>query len=415
MLLRGYNLSPFLERVAGCMTVQGVAQWYGKYKQGQSQGMRAGRQLLTIAAIGLIALPLSARFVPGTRPAIDRIGLLQPFTAAGIVPADAAEGGEARGGFGGGPTKVIASAVQHLPLRDVIVAIGSARGVQSVEMSFGIGGRLSAVNVAAGDRVAAGDVIAELDAEAAGLAVERARLIVEDARKTLERLERLAKSGATAATQSQDAELALRTAELGLQTAESDLANHRLAAPVAGYVGLIGPQIGDLVSPSIPVTRIEDRSSLIVDFQVPERVAAAVTAGTIIEASAISGAEQPLRGRVVAVDNRVDETSRSLRVQAEIPNADDRLRAGMAFRVTIVFMGAELPAVDPLAIQWGADGAFVWVVRGGKAARVPIRILQRNTDVVLVDATFESGDLVVTEGVQALRPDADVTPVTGGS
>lgn len=377
--------------------------------------MRAGRQVLAIVAIGLVALPLSARFVPGTRPGLDRIGLLQPLMAAGIVPADAAEGGEARGGAGGGPTKVIAASVQLLPRQDVITAIGSARGVQSVEMSFEISGRLAAVSVAAGDRVAAGDVIAILDAEAATLAVERAKLILDDARKTLERLERLARSGATAATQSQDAELALRTAELGLQSAQSDLANHRLVAPAAGYVGLIGPQIGDLVSPTIPVTRIEDRSSLIVDFQVPERVAAAVTVGTVVQANAISGPDQPLQGRVIAVDNRVDEASRSLRVQAEIPNADDRLRAGMAFRMTIVFTGEKYPAVDPLAIQWGADGAFVWVVRSAKAARVPIRILQRNADAVLIDATFESGDLVVTEGVQALRPGADVTAVTAGS
>lgn len=377
--------------------------------------MRAGRQVLAIVAIGLVALPLAARFVPGTRPGLDRIGLLQPLMAAGIVPADAAEGGEARGGGGGGPTKVIAGSVQLLPRQDVITAIGSARGVQSVEMSFEVSGRLAAVSVAAGDRVAAGDVIAILDAEAATLAVERAKLILDDARKTLERLERLAKSGATAATQSQDAELALRTAELGLQSAQSDLANHRLVAPVAGYVGLIGPQIGDLVSPTLPVTRIEDRSSLIVDFQVPERVAAAVTVGTMVQANAISGPDQPLQGRVIAVDNRVDEASRSLRVQAEIPNADDRLRAGMPFRMTIVFTGEAYPAVDPLAIQWGADGAFVWVVRAAKAARVPIRILQRNADAVLIDATFEAGDLVVTEGVQALRPGADVTAVTAGS
>lgn len=371
--------------------------------------MRAGNQVLAIMVIGLVALPLSARFVPGSRPALDRIGLLQPLAALGIVPAEAAEDRTARGGFGGGGATVIATPVMQLPQQDVVSAIGSARGVQSVAMSFEAGGRLTAVRVAAGDRVVAGDVIAELDAEAAELAVARAALIVEDAKKTLDRLERLARSGASAVTQSQDAELALRTAELGLQSAERDLANHRLVAPVSGYVGLIAPQVGDLISPGDAVTRIEDRSSLIVDFQVPERLAASVTVGTAVQAMAISGPDLIMDGRVIAVDNRVDEASRSLRVQAEIPNADDRLRSGMAFRVTIIFTGQDYPAVDPMAIQWGAAGAFVWVVREGKAARVPIRILQRNADAVLVDAVFEPADRVVTEGVQALRPGADVT------
>jgi RND family efflux transporter MFP subunit len=115
-----------------------------------------------------------------------------------------------------------------------------------------------------------------------------------------------------------------------------------------------------------------------------------------------------LEGRIVAVDNRVDEASRTLRVQAVIANAEDRLRAGMAFAIMLTFTGAEYPAVDPLAIQWGAEGAFVWVVREAKALRVPIRILQRNARSVLIEAEFAPGDMVVTEGVQALRPGADV-------
>lgn len=116
-----------------------------------------------------------------------------------------------------------------------------------------------------------------------------------------------------------------------------------------------------------------------------------------------------MEGRIVAVDNRVDESSRTLRVQATIGNAEDRLRAGMAFQINLVFTGADYPAVDPLAIQWGAEGAFVWVVRAGKAERVPITILQRTAEAVLIEAAFEPADLVVTEGVQALRPGVEVT------
>jgi RND family efflux transporter MFP subunit len=251
-------------------------------------------------------------------------------------------------------------------------------------------------------------VIAELDAEQAELALERAKLVYEDAQATLTRLERLAGSGATTDLQRQEAELARRTAELALATAERDLADHRLVAPIAGFVGLIEVQVGDLVTSATVVTRIEDRSSLIVDFRVPERVATLVRPGDALTAAPVSSPGTVLDGRITAVDNRVDETSRSLRVQAQIGNEGDRLRAGMAFRIALEFTGADYPAVDPLAIQWGAEGAYVWIVRAGKAARLPIRILQRNAKAVLVEAALETGDLVVTEGVQALRPGAAV-------
>ncbi|PJF08695.1 efflux RND transporter periplasmic adaptor subunit [Pseudorhodobacter sp. MZDSW-24AT] len=376
--------------------------------------MKLVPQLLAIAVIIGVAVPLAARFVPGTHPWLDSAGLLAPLTSLGVVP-DAGEAaspsggpGGARGGAGGGGVQVLAAAPQREVLSTVIDAIGSARGAHSVDLSFGVSGRITALHVAPGNRVEAGAVLAELDAESARLALERARLMLADAQQTIDRLSQLAGSGTTTSLQRQDAELALRTAELGLQAAQADLDDHRLTAPVAGYIGLIEPQVGDLVTPTTPITRIEDRSTLIVDFRVPERIAAQVAPGDTVQAAPISAPGRPITGQITAVDNRVDEASRTLRVQASIANADDSLRAGMAFRISITFTGAEVPTVSPLAIQWGGDGAFVWVVRAGKAARLPVRILQRNADAVLIEADLQPGDLIVTEGVQALRPGADV-------
>lgn len=373
--------------------------------------MKIMSQIAVILGIVAVAVPVSARFVPGTRPWLDGAGLLSPLVAAGIVPAETERGpGEpGQGGGSGRATAVIALPVETQPLRDTVSSIGSARGIQAVTLSFERSGRLGAILVAPGERVEAGQVIAELDAETARLALERAQLVLADRQKTVDRLGQLVGSGATTALQRQDAELALRTAELELKTAERDLADHRLTAPIAGYVGLIEAQVGDLVTPTTAMTRIEDRSSLLLDFRVPERIAALVKPGDTIRATAVSTAGQPIEGRITAVDNRVDDASRTLRVQAAIDNPDDQLRAGMAFRIDLDFTGASYPAVDPLAIQWGAEGPFVWIVRDTKADRVPIRILQRNAGSVLVEASFQPGDLVVTEGVQNLRPGAEVS------
>ncbi|MCU0901559.1 MAG: efflux RND transporter periplasmic adaptor subunit [Cypionkella sp.] len=378
--------------------------------------MKLVPQLVIIAAIVAVATPLAARFVPATHPLLDRAGLLAPLAALGVVPAAEGEAqaaggapaGRGPGGGGGGAVQVIASEARMLAQNDIIEAIGSARGAQAVDLSFGVPGRITALNVAPGARVAAGDVIAELDAQTAGLLVERAELVLADAQRTIDRLSQLAGSGTTTTLQRQDAELALRTAELGLRSAQRDLEDHRLTAPIAGYVGLIEAQVGDLVTTTTTITRIEDRSTLILDFRVPERIAAQISPGAMVQASPISDPAARINGQIIAVDNRVDEASRTLRVQASIANTDDRLRAGMAFRISLEFRGAEVPSVSPLAIQWGADGAFVWVVRAAKAARLPVRILQRNADAVLIEADLQPGDLVVTDGVQALRPGADV-------
>ena len=59
-------------------------------------------------------------------------------------------------------------------------------------------------------------------------------------------------------------------------------------------------------------------------------------------------------------------------------------------------------------MQWGTDGAFVWAIKDGKAKRTPVRIIQRNTESVLVEADLTEEDLVVTEGIHTVREGADV-------
>jgi RND family efflux transporter MFP subunit len=206
----------------------------------------------------------------------------------------------------------------------------------------------------------------------------------------------------------QQAELALQTARLEQRDAEFALSQHRILAPIDGWVGILAAEVGKQVDPGTELTRIEDRSSLLVEFRVPERIVSRIAAGDPVSAAPLADPALKLAGTIRALDNRVDETSRTLLVQAAIANGEDRLRPGMALRMTLTFTGESHPAVDPLSIQWGADGAFVWAVRDGKAQRLPVRILQRNSDAVLVEGGFQPGDLVVTEGVQALRPGSEV-------
>src|SRR5690606_14582877 len=81
----------------------------------------------------------------------------------------------------------------------------------------------------------------------------------------------------------------------------------------------------------------------------------------------------------------------------------------MSFEVEMSFPGDTYPAVDPLAIQWGTDGAFVWTIdESGMARRGGVRIVQRNTNSVLVSGDFGGAGVVVTEGIHSVREGAPV-------
>lgn len=377
--------------------------------------MTLARQTLLTLVVAALVLVLWVLFVPSAQPWLARAGLLEPMTRIGLVslaPASDAAQEPQRGG-GGGPSAVRVVAAEPEPrlMNDIVTAIGTAQAIRSVMLTPEVTGKVVRLHVASGDEVQTGDLIAELDSEAARIAVDRAELVRANAEATVNRLERLNSSGAATDIQRQDAQLAFRTAELELRQAEFELSQHRITAPVSGSVGILAVEEGDQIGPGDEITQIDDRSSVIVNFRVPERVVRNLRVGNPVTATPLAADGMEVEGTISAIDNRVDVTSRSLRVQAAIPNAEDRLRSGMAFSIFLRIEGESHPSVDPLAVQWGSEGAFVWISRGGKASQLPVNILQRNSDAVLVRAAFEPGDLVVIEGVQALRPGSSVEPI----
>jgi RND family efflux transporter MFP subunit len=367
--------------------------------------LRQGLATLIVVAVGLAVW---IAFVPSARPFLDRIGLLEPF---GLEVADETTQQRA-GGFnpgGSGPVTVVAQPAFEGAINDEVTAIGDGRALRSVTLVPEVTGYLAELRMRPGAYVEAGSVVATLEDQAERIRLDRALLMLEDARATAARLERLGSSGAVTDLQRQDAALALQTAELTLREAEFELARRSITAPISGWVGLLPAEVGDQVSAATPIAQIDDRSRLVLEFRVPERFVGMIREGDEISVSSLARRQESVIGEIIALDNRVDQTSRTLRVQAALDNPDDTLRPGMAFRITARFAGDIYPAVDPLAIQWSAEGAFVWVVREDRAERVAVTIMQRSAEAVLVSGELSVGDLVVTEGVQNLRPGAEVS------
>jgi hypothetical protein len=91
----------------------------------------------------------------------------------------------------------------------------------------------------------------------------------------------------------------------------------------------------------------------------------------------------------------------------------------MSFRVTVDVEGELYAVITETALQWGADGAYVYTIVDGTAARVPVQIVQRREGLVLVDSDLADGAVVVVEGTQSIRDGApvnlEVRRATGGS
>lgn len=368
--------------------------------------MRVWKQLLIGLGVISAGVLLWGRFAPGANGVLTAAGLPASLVAA-IAPAsdekadDGNQGSGRRGGFGGGPTIVATRPVAMATVNDRLNAIGDGEAIRTVTVTPYATGNLTEVLVESGTRVEQGAVIARLDSDEQKIAADQARVTVEAAQQKLKRLENLRSSTSTADLQ--DAQTTLKAAELALQNAELTLRRRDITAPYSGVVGIISVNPGDYVTTSTAIARIDDRSEILVDYWVPERFAVSVKVGGEVSATAVARPGETFTGKVQAIDNRIDQESRTLRVRARIANPDDVLRAGMSFQVTMRFAGDLYPSVDPLSLQWSADGSYVWRVKDDKVERVPVHIVQRNPDKVLVKAELAEGDAIVTEGVQTLR------------
>ena len=301
---------------------------------------------------------------------------------------------------------------------DRLRALGDGEAASSVTVVPEGTGVLREVTVRSGQTVAAGDVLARLDGEAEEIARDIAARAVSDAEATRARRATLIRSQAGTQADLDEADNALARARLALREAELALSRRRVVAPIAGVVGLVEVEPGDRVTSDTAIATIDDRTTLRVDFRVPERFAALVAVGQSVGATSFALPGRELVGTISAVGSRVEADSRTLPVRATFDNADDRLRPGMSFSLALAFEGETLPAVPPLAVRWDGDGSHVWQVVDGAARRVPARIVQRDANRVLVDAALAEGDRVVVEGLLSLRDGAAVrvqgAPPEGG-
>ncbi len=87
----------------------------------------------------------------------------------------------------------------------------------------------------------------------------------------------------------------------------------------------------------------------------------------------------------------------------------------MAFEIALNVSRGSFLSVPDVAVQWGADGAYIWIDNDGKADRREARLIKRLPGMLLVEGDFAEGNLVVTEGIQAVRQGAQLRALNANS
>lgn len=385
--------------------------------------------------------------------------------AADMPPGPPGAPGGPGGPGGGQPVTVSVSPVVKGAFPVLVRAVGNVTPYNTVTVVPQVEGRLLRVHFREGDRVRAGDLLAELDARALEASLAEARATqaqnqaeLRNAQADLARYQRLFRQDSVARQQldTQQAlvrQLQARSAadQAKVDSARVQLGYTKIHAPVTGRLGLIKTNVGAMIGPSTTdgLVSIVQVDPISVVFGVPEvqlqslRDAMAQTRepgpdqgegahqeqghhqepgrsqrdpgadiqrqqnmSEGLEVQAWDRTESRLlaMGRLTTLDNQIDATTGALRVRARFDNPGEQLFPNQFVNVRLTLQtlpGALSVPVD--VVQFGNQGNYVYVVRDGKAHIQTVKLGASASDRVQVVDGLQAGEQVVLEGMDSLR------------
>lgn len=339
---------------------------------------------------------------------VAAVGLAAGLAAAFRGPqGDPGVGGPGRGGA---ERTLRAEVVEVQPeaIRDAVRTVGSLAANESVEVVSELSRRLATVHVAEGTDVEKGALLFKLDD--ADLVADLARLEVRRqlAATTEQRQRDLLERNALSRQAYDQAAAELRTVEAEIRVLRVTLGKTEIRAPFRARAGLRRVSEGAWLTPTTPLTTLQDVSRIKIDFSLPERYAGAVSLGRRFEFS-VAGRSERFEGKVIAIEPQIDSASRSLRVRGLSENPEGVLVPG-------AFASLEIPVeqkaagilVPAQAVVPTPSGHGVYVVREGRAELRDVRIGLRTEQSVEIQSGLSAGDRVITSNLLRMRPGARI-------
>jgi multidrug efflux system membrane fusion protein len=337
---------------------------------------------------------------------------------------------------GEGPVPVLVAPAARADVPVYLDAVGTIKALNTVTVRPQVDGKLLSVNFKEGDDIKKGDVLAKIDPviyqaqlnqAIAKKAQDEAQLA--NSKIDLERYERLA---ATAAINKQQADtqralVAQYTAlvqadQAAIDNAQAMLGYTTITAPIDGRTGIRMVDEGNYVrsadtnSSIVVITQLQPISVL---FNLPQQdlsqVNTAFNKGPLnVEAQRSDNDAVIDRGALRVVDNQVDQTTGTVKLKAEFPNANLQLWPGQFVNIRLLVDTLKQVVVIPTgAVQRGPNGTFVYVVKDDDTVSVrPITVQKQDETQTVISKGLEAPERVVTTGFVRLT---DGTKVAVGS
>lgn len=322
-------------------------------------------------------------------------------------------------------TPVVVATVQRRDVRVELTGVGTVEAYHQVTVKPRINGQITALDFMEGTSVRPGQVLARLDDRLLAAQLQEAQgarlrdeASLADAAKRLARATRLAPQGYVSRNdldtfRSQVAVLQATIAadRAAVRTARVQLDYTVIRAPIGGITGIRLVDPGNVIATSDPgivvITQIEP---IAVIFALPADELATLPIGANSQALPVAAFSRDDRTRIASgelalTDNRIDQTTNTVRLKAIFSNRRELLKPGEFVNAHLLMsVRHDLLTVPARAVQYSDRGAFVWVLRSDSTvAQRAIAVGQSDGPFVAVTRGLIAGERIVVTGQYGLH------------
>jgi multidrug efflux system membrane fusion protein len=371
------------------------------------------------------------RFTSAAKPLIAALALAG-LAAATLAGCDDATGKTAAPAAPAAPP-VSAAIVLEKPVAETQEFSGRLEAVERVDIRSRVSGFITQVNFKPGSEVKKGDLLFVVDprpyqAEAtrAAAAAASARAKADLAKRELARAESLMLEKAIArrefdeaAASQKELEANAGAAQAQYEAARLNLAYTRVVSPIDGRVSKAEITLGNLVDASAVLTSVVSLERIYASFDGDEdtylRVGARSRDGAPVAVRVGLANEEgfPHEGKLEFVDNQLDARTGSVRMRATFENKDGVLVPGLFARVQLGAADSRSAVlINERAVGTDQSRKFVFVITPeGKAEYRPVTLGPVVDGLRVVRSGVKAGEKIVVNGLQRVRPGAQVAPL----
>jgi len=291
---------------------------------------------------------------------------------------------------------------------NTIYSSGTIIPNEEVDLTSEISGRVVNLNIKEGGYVRKGQLIAKLNDEELVAQIKKVEFEEQLADQTKVRQKKLLEINAISKEEYDMAVTRVNTLSADKEFLQAQLEKTSVIAPFSGKIGLKNISNGAYLTPNEVIATLVQTDPVKIDFTVPEKYAQKIKVGQEVRLT-IDGSNRIFTATVIALDSKIDEALRTLRVRATTKNKEGFLYPGSFVRVQIP-LGDEASIMIPTeAIIPILKGKKVFVLENGVAVEKIVKTGLRTESKIQIEEGLSIGDSVVVSALMTVKQDMEIS------